>query len=282
MYRGDEKGGTDSDNVLDRWILARLQQTIFEMTSALDEYELDRSAKPLGDFLDDLSTWYVRRSRERFKGDNAADKKAALETTRFILEEFSKLLAPFMPFTADDIYSKVTKGGKEESVHLDAWPASRELNSENVEVIENMELVREIVSLGLEARAKAGIKVRQPLRELKIKGGVLEGEYLSLVKDEVNVKEVAFDESLAENVMLDTNITSELKEEGDLRDLIRAIQDFRKKEGLTPSDKVKLEVTASKETSELIEKHTNELKRAALLSDLKVNLGENISFRLIK
>ena len=142
--------------------------------------------------------------------------------------------------------------------------------------------MREIVSLGLEARAKAGIKVRQPLRELKIKGGVLEGEYLSLVKDEVNVKEVAFDESLAENVMLDTNITSELKEEGDLRDLIRAIQDFRKKEGLTPSDKVKLEVTASKETSELIEKHTNELKRAALLSDLKVNLGENISFRLIK
>ena len=95
-----------------------------------------------------------------------------------------------------------------------------------------MKKVRRVVSLGLEERAKAGIKVRQPLNKLKVKSEKLKDEYIILIKDEVNVKEVSFEEKTANEVELDTEITPELKEEGDLREIIRQIQDLRKKEGL--------------------------------------------------
>ena len=292
LYGEDEEAVADSENILDIWILTRLNQLISETSAAMDSYELDKAAKPIADFIDDLSTWYLRRSRERFKSDNKKDKETALETTKYVLTELSKVLAPFMPFIADDLYLKVTNGEKEpldsargkESVHLESWPETKEVSNENREVIDEMRKARGIVSLGLEARAKAGIKVRQPLQTIKAKSEKLKPEFTELVKDEVNVKGVVFDENIAEEVLLDTEITPKLKEEGDLRDLIRAIQDFRKESGLTPKDKIELSVVCGEENAELIKRHESEIKKATLLSVITVNkeAGAELSFGIAK
>ena len=117
--------------------------------------------------------------------------------------------------------------------------------------------------------------------KLKVKSGKLKEEYLVLIKDEVNVKEVIFEDRLQEEVELDTNITPELKEGGDLRDLIRAIQDFRKNEGLTPSDKVAIQISAPEETVAIVEKYAGELKGAALLTSIETKKGEELSFALL-
>lgn len=255
-----------SDNVLDRWILARLAELGSEMTASLDAYELDRAVKPIGSFVDDLSTWYLRRSRERFKSDDADDRIAASETTRTVLTELSKLLAPVMPFLAEHLYRSMK--GERESVHLEVWPA---LKNPDVEILSLMADVRRIVSLALESRAKAGIKVRQPLALLRVKNTekeVLHDELVSLIKDEINVKEVALDVTLTEDVALDTTITPELKKEGQFRDLIRAVQELRKQTGLTPSDSATLTVATDERGRVLIEEFASELKKTSILREI--------------
>ena len=103
---------------LDAWIICRLSEVRMLVGTHLDAYEFDRASRPLADFIDDLSTWYIRRSRDRFKSKDASDRSQALVATRFVLNEFSKLMAPFMPFTAEDIYQKTKLAGAKESVHL--------------------------------------------------------------------------------------------------------------------------------------------------------------------
>ena len=122
-YESSVSYAADSTNILDQWILSRLNQLNSEVTQAMEKYELDKATRPFADFIDDLSTWYLRRSRDRFKGDDENDKVAALSTTRLVLIELSKLLAPFMPFIAEEIYMKLNGGI--ESVHLENWPSSR-------------------------------------------------------------------------------------------------------------------------------------------------------------
>src|SRR3989339_548073 len=184
-----------SNNILDQWILARLNQLILEVTKAVDKYELDKAVRPVALFVDDLSTWYLRRSRDRFKANNQKDKTQAIETTRFILEELAKIIAPVMPFYADELYQKVKSFAGKESVHLDIWPEAHKLTLMEEKIISEMEEIRKIVSFGLEARSKANIKVRQPLKSLKIKNQKLKfseeekKKYQDLIKDEVNVKE---------------------------------------------------------------------------------------------
>ena len=108
MYKtGDVEASTASDNALDVWILSLLHKLHTDVTTALDAYEIDKAARPLMEFIDDLSTWYIRRSRDRFKADDA-DKQRALETTKYVLIEYAKLLAPFTPFMADDVFMRVT------------------------------------------------------------------------------------------------------------------------------------------------------------------------------
>ncbi len=281
----------ESKNILDQWVLARLNQLNEEITTAMEKYELDRAARPIADFIDDLSTWYLRRSRDRFKGDDAKDKEMALETTQFVLQEFSKLIAPFMPFIAEDIYQQVKNVEGEESVHLEDWPTASKKggniftalfskgndSGEKNGVLSDMAEVRRIVSLGLEARAKAGIKVRQPLGELKIKNKKLGKEYLELIKDEVNVKNVVAVENLKESseVDLDTVMTPELKEEGQMRELLRAIQDLRKESGLRVEDRVDLTVETSDEGLKLIEKFEKEISKTAGLSAIKFEKVES-------
>lgn len=264
------KGTGTSKNVLDRWILARLEETLSSMERSLNAYKLDSATRPIGEFVDDLSTWYLRRSRDRFKSDNAKDRSAALATTRYVLQEFSKIIAPTMPFIAEEIYQNVKEKKSSESVHLEAWPKGSALKSSDKRLVADMAEVKTIASLGLEARAKAGIKVRQPLSKLEVKSEKLKGknELLRLIKDEINVKEIEFDKKLEQEVYIDAVITPELKKEGQFREFTRNIQDLRKKEGFTPKDRVLLEVQTGGDGRDLIASFAHDIRRICLLRDI--------------
>lgn len=221
----------DSDYVLDKWLLERFNILKKEVTKSLDSFELDKASRPFGDFVDDLSTWYVRRSRDRFK----EGKTESIETLGYVLKELSKVLAPIMPFVSEEIYQDIRIDSDPESVHLENWPEEdsfwKNIFAKRSNILEEMKEVRGIISEALEKRSSSGIKVRQPLSSLTLKGKVRD-EYIELIKDEVNVKEVVFGDKLE----LDTNITEDLKKEGVTRDVIRFIQDLRKKAGLNPDD----------------------------------------------
>ncbi len=236
-----------SSNPLDLWILARLTDVLSEATESLDNYKLLEPVRGLREFLDDFSTWFVRRSRDRIKeGD-----KDAKQTMYFVLKTFVKILAPFAPFTAEDLYQNLKTKEDPESVHLESWP---QLALENEDVLVKMEHTRRIVSEALEARSKANIKIRQPLQSLRAN---LEGAYPELIKDEVNVKIVEDKEG---DMFLDTNLTPELIEEGLVREEIRSIQDLRKEKGLKPGELLNISVPIEKK--DLYQKFEKEIKRA--------------------
>lgn len=269
-----------SDNVLDQWALARLNKLICDVTAATDKYEIDRATRPIGDFIDDLSTWYLRRSRDRFKSVNVDDKNQAIETTRFILEQLAKVIAPSMPFYADELYQKVKATDGKESVHLASWPDQSKISKVEEKLITDMEEVRKIVTLGLEARSKSNIKVRQPLAKLKIKTDKVLEEYLGLVKDEINVKEVVIDNSIPALVELDLNITSELKAEGQARELIRGIQELRKQKNLNPSDIVNLKIKTEQIGQDLVKKFEVEIKKTTQVRN--ISFGEIEEATIVK
>jgi isoleucyl-tRNA synthetase len=194
------------------------------------------------------------------KSDDAEDKALALGTLRYVLRELSKVMAPSMPFYAEYLWSRIREEHEEESVHLASWPEEHQVDTE---VIASMEATRAIVSLALELRTKANIKVRQPLSALRVKHVFAkDGEdYLALIRDEVNVKEIISDSGMHEEVRLDTEITPELKMEGDVREFIRQIQDLRKSMGLEAKDRVSLCVQTSKEGEAMISAFRPEIER---------------------
>lgn len=259
MYQAGERASSNSSHILDRWIIARLNETNTLVSEGLDMYVIDKAARPILDFVDDLSTWYVRRSRDRFKGDGE-DKKQALETMRFVLKDFAKISAPFVPFVSEEVYQAVKEEDDSESVHLCNWPLLHQGYAGHASVLKNMEKVRDLVRQSLELRQKSGVKVRQPLQELRIKNRELQEEYLEILKDEVNVKEIVFSDVIS-GVVLDTHITEELKQEGDYRELLRAIQDLRKRHDLSPKDTITLFVSENGE--QLIRKFEGELSKLA-------------------
>ncbi|MBI3632590.1 MAG: class I tRNA ligase family protein [Candidatus Vogelbacteria bacterium] len=276
-----------SANVLDIWIMARLSTLSEEVEKNLKDYQLDRAARPILDFVDDLSTWYLRRSRERFKSDDPKDKISALLTLRHVLNEFSKIIAPFMPFIAEEIYQATNVQGSTlnvESVHLKSWPFFGEVLDDETEnkkkIFEEMKSVRGIVSMALDERKRLAIPVRQPLAGLKFKKVELKdrSDLLELIKDEVNVKSVTFDAGIEKDVELDINITPELKTEGSLRELTRALQDIRKKMNFRPDQKAKLVFYGNYDTKGFISKFDLEIKKAVNLTLIKEqdNNGEEI------
>ena len=247
-------------SVLDKWLLAKLNLLIKEVTTQMEAYDLVRSVRPIAEFIDEFSTWWLRRSRERFKEDGQ-DKNQALAVFRYVLLELAKVMAPFTPFIAEYLYREV--GGEKESVHLDKWPEAIEKLIDN-KILEQMAQVRKVVEMGLAARAENNIKIRQPLNKLVVHGYQLSAEFGSLIADEVNVKEVEFVKGAELKVELDTKITDELKVEGAVRELIRSINDRRKKQGLTISDKIKVLWQSDGEIIKKIfadEKYVAELKK---------------------
>jgi isoleucyl-tRNA synthetase len=262
LFADGTKAHTKSKHILDQWILAKINTLIPVVTEAMESYDLVRASRPLKDFVTDLSTWYIRRSRDRFKGSDVFDRTQALGTARHVFKEFSKLIAPIMPFIAEEIYLKVREEKDPESVHLADWPEANKsffsFLSPEKNILSNMEETRRVTSLALEARTKANIKVRQPLSKLEVKTKLPE-EYLEIIKDELNVKEVVINPNLSEEVLLDTKLTPELEEEGRVRDVIRAIQEWRKEKGLKPGETAPYEVSEADKA--FFAKHAEEIKK---------------------
>jgi isoleucyl-tRNA synthetase len=271
LYRDKNLEGNDtpqSKNILDRWILARLDELTKLMTDNLDNYKLLEPVRAVRDFVGDLSTWYLRRSRERIKGGD----KDAKATLYFALKTLAKLIAPFAPFAGEDLWLNLKLESDPESVHLTKWPKGEKIN---FEIIESMRVTRNIVTLGLEARQKAKIQVRQPLAKLEVKSFDLGKEYSELIKDELNVKEVKQNKYLDGDVALDIEITSELKDEGYYRELVRAIQDIRKKMALTPSDLITLSIETDNAGKQLIKKFNSDMKKAVLASQIEFERNDS-------
>jgi len=263
----------ESKNVLDKWIIARLNELTENTTKQLDDYKLLEPVRSIREFIDDLSTWYLRRSRDRIKDGDVEAKM----TLYYVIKTLIKLMAPFAPFASEDIWQKLKNENDVESVHLTDWPEADKVDSK---VIEEMKEVRELVTLGLQARQKAGIPVRQPLNKIDLPDG-FSGDYVDIIKEELNIKNVAYHmkaETGIFNINPDFEITPELKQEGQYRELVRAIQDIRKKNGLNPSDVVTLVVGTNTEGQELINKFKSELMKAVSAKEVQIkeNSGEII------
>ncbi len=272
MYKGEKPpvASEASENILDRWIITRLKELNITVTGAMERYELDRAARPFTDFVDDLSTWYLRRSRDRFKEENE-DRQAALSTIRYVLVELSKMMAIFMPFLAESMYLSLKGEISQGSVHLESWPEYGDLGEGENNLLVQMTEVRRLVSVGLEMRAKSSLKVRQPLAKISLKNESLKerADLLNLIKEELNIKDVIFDASQEGEMILDTVITPELKAEGQLRDLIRSIQELRKTGDFKPGEPAYLIAVANPSGRGFLESNWSEAAKISSLVEVE-------------
>ncbi len=252
---------SDSHRLLDEWITARAEELVLAVGDYLARYDTPHATRAIQEYVGDLSTWYLRRSRRR-------KDTAFVQTMRECLLVSSKVIAPFMPFLAEALYqdliSRGAGSGMPESVHLADWPKDISKIKNQKSKIEQMAEIRRLASLALAKRAEAGIKVRQPLARIEIRSPKSEirnnKELLEILKDEVNVKKIVFNSKLAEEVELDMQITSELREEGIVRELVRMIQGLRQDAKLKPHDRIIGMAECSKEIADIISKHEKLLK----------------------
>ena len=234
-------------NPLDIWLVSRVHQVHNQITEGMEAYNIPAALSSVLEFIDDMSNWFVRRSRRRFwKSEDDQDKLEAYSTLYYALIYLAKILAPFTPFLAEELYQKMTGAGVvnseiPESVHLLDWPEAGLIDEA---VLTQMAKTREIITAGLAERMKkteteAQIKVRQPLAKLVYAGEKLDDFYEQIIMEEVNVKSVERGEALA----LDKTLTQKLLEEGKIRELIRFVQAARKKAGLNVDDRIRLMVS---------------------------------------
>ena len=227
-------------NPLDRWVVSRLHELNQAIVEGMEEYNLPKALSGVLPFVDDLSNWFVRRSRRRFwKSEDDGDKAEAYLTLYTVLTQLAMLLAPFTPFLAEELYQQMTGSG--ESVHLLDYPMETEVDEK---VLDEMARARKVIADGLALRMQKSeteeqIKIRQPLNRLVYAGEKLPEMYEQIIAEEVNVKAV---ENGAE-MWLDKELTAELREEGWVRDLIRAVQAARKKAGLQVDDRIRLSLS---------------------------------------
>lgn len=266
-----------SSNLLDQWMLARLRQAITEVTSGMEEYRLDKASRPIADLLDDTSNWYVRRSRRRFwKSEDDDDKLAAYETLHYTILRTAQLLAPFSPFLSDYIWRKMAKGTHlPGSVHLSDWPSVKKPDTTSQIMLENMADARTLITEGLSQRAAAACKVRQPLSKATVTGMEMSPALQQIMADELNVKEVINQEGTAMGISVDTTLTDELRAEGLARDLIRSIQNARKKAGFNVDDRIELRIeSSSKEINQAFKRFQDVIFAETLATGELIGEGE--------
>ena len=334
-------------NVMDKWIISKLNTLVKEVAKKLDSYDITTAALLIEDFTDELSNWYVRRNRERFWSQKLDDEKIGAYVTLYkVLTTLVKISAPFVPFITDEIYQNLVVNLDKtapESVHLCLWPEVDE-KAINPELEKEMDLAYKIVKLGRSARNSANIKNRQPLSKMLISVDTLPKYYEDIVKEELNVKEVVLGAEMsqyvdfeikpnlpvlgkeygkliprikeeiskknqmdlantvknggveyieiddtqialnAENllvtmqgkegfafsgegeigVVLDTQITKELKEEGYVREILSKVQNMRKDKGFEVLDKINLYISGNKMLEEVIKQNEEIIKHDTL------------------
>ncbi|QHT45266.1 isoleucine--tRNA ligase [Bacillus sp. SB49] len=354
-YEYNEKE-TGEKTLLDRWVLSRLNSVTVVVNEALDAYDFTKAAKALEKYIDEVSNWYIRRSRDRFWEEGMTEsKKAAYHTLHEVLVQLSQLMAPYTPFLADDIYHNLTGG----SVHLAFFPKVDE-SVMNTQLEEDMDAVLQVVELARGVRNTEAIKTKQPLSELAVipvnpeKGKALE-EYSSIIRDEINVKDVVvkqssedlvrydvklnfraagpvlgknvglvkgFLEKMSEeeaaqvvreekvlvptadgdvevtmdllnvervadaglsmgsnqdfHVVLDTTITEELRLEGIAREVIRAIQDERKKQDLPIDLRVNIALSGDADVQQAIKQNESLIRENVLVNELNMKEQEGM------
>ncbi|PLX26048.1 isoleucine--tRNA ligase [Candidatus Parcubacteria bacterium] len=269
LYQNEEalKLDVNKDDIMDSWILTKINVLLENVTKEMDNYNTVKSTRYIMDFVQELSTWYIRRSRARFKNEDSRNQ--AIATLHYVLIRLAKIMAPFTPFVAESIW-KETNNTELESVHLSDWP---EIDKKYIdkEVLEQMDLIRSITETVHAIRAKAGIKVRQPLAKVVVSKKV-EDAYKDILAEELNVESVEASKEIKEQdgwelaetnnfkVALDTNLTDDLKDKGVVREIIRFINALRKDSGLKPSDRpVETYQTDSKYLQDIIVKFKDEI-----------------------
>jgi len=276
-------------SVLDRWIISKLNKLGEVAEEALDHFDAMTASRAIEEFVvGDLSQWYIRRSRDRFgpTAPDGEDKKAAYSTLYSVLFILSKLLAPFTPFIAEEIYLNLASGqkgyrgrkstvsGMEDSVHLSRWPDHHDYLIDR-KLLEDMPLVREIVERGHSFRKAKKIGLRQPLPELKVREfpGFQSGykaELSALIADELNVKKVTLRGGKGElAVEFNTRLTGELRAEGSARELVREIQALRKKRGLELGDRIEVTYPKTPENESAVKHFEDLIKQKTLATALK-------------
>ncbi len=346
-----------SENVMDKWVMSKLNTLIKDVEEHLDNYRITQAALQLQEFVDELSNWYVRRNRSRFWTTELTDDKIGAYTTLYnVLTTLVKIAAPFVPFMTEEIYQNLVinldKDAKE-SVHLCEWPIY-DASAIDIELEEKMDLAYKIVKLGRSARNGANIKNRQPLSEMLVSTKSLPEYYGDIIKEELNIKMVEFGADLSKyvnfeikpnlpvlgkaygrfipairkaiseknqmelaqainngdyvfidvegcedqikltsenllvtmqglegfafagegevGVVLDTNITQELKEEGYVREILSKVQNLRKDSGFEVADKIKLYVSGNEMLEEVIRKFEDHIKKETLSLEVAYDL----------
>jgi isoleucyl-tRNA synthetase len=267
------------ENVLDKWIVDLVNNLALEVTHQLDDYETAEASKLIINFVEDLSTWYIKNSRNRFKSDQLKEKLGAMNTLTYVLHNLSKILAPFTPFISEMIYQKLREKNlaKYESVHLDLWPGvDQNLFYPNLR--DKMNLTQEIVQKSLELRENAKMPLRQVLKKITLKGVSLKEEFLEIITNALNVKEIIVEnEDVTElSIELDTEITKELKLEGIARNLIRNINNYRKKINLSTNNRINLYFIAEDdEILEAISKYQDYIQKSVQADAIFNKLDDN-------
>lgn len=281
-----------SDHILDRWILARVHSVVRTIDSMIAGYTLPKAIAEIKPLVDDISTWYIRRSRDRFvEGDNNA-----LQTLYQVLLLVVTAIAPIAPFIAEYLYQELKRALptdiQQESVHLLLFPSLADQTAEEQSVLTTMELARKAASLGQSIRVEKAIALKQPLSQMFVNTKEpLTAEYLDLLSEELNVQETLAVAELTEKeflavkndqgieVGLNLEITPELAEKGLLREVTRAIQASRKNASLQIGQHAKIQIyTESTSIKELVAKYSAELKQATLLESIDIvqqSLGES-------
>jgi isoleucyl-tRNA synthetase len=268
-WDGDIHDHSEScENVLDTWILSKIHSLINDVDTATKRYDLQSATRCILPFIDDLSNWYVRRSRKRFwKSDEAEDKQLAYKTLHYVMVQFAHVLAPFAPFMADELYRNLT-GNK--SVHLNDWPKVGHINEL---VTAEMDSLRSAVNDGLSLRSKSQMKTRQPLASITVTGGQDLGpqkfEYLKVLEEELNVKSVNWSTEGEYSVDIDLQLTPELISEGISREIVRLVQSARKDAGLQVDDRINLNLnTESQAINQSVSVHADYISSETLAVSL--------------
>ena len=344
-----------STNVMDRWIISKLNTLVKEVAQKLDSYDITGAGVAIEEFTDELSNWYVRRNRERYWAKDLTDDKIGAYTTLYrVLVTLAKVAAPFVPFITDEIYTNLVCNldrSQPESVHLCTWPEVNE-SEIDADLEKEMGLAYKIVQLGRSARNAENIKNRQPLSEMLISVDTLPDYYGNIVKDELNVKQVVLGAEMSDyvnfeikpnlpvlgkeygklipkireainsmnqmdlankvknggyesiivddteitlnadnllvtmqgregfafagegeiGVVLDTKLTAELKEEGDVREVLSKVQNLRKDKGFEVMDKIILYVNGNEVVENLVKKYEEQIKEETLAKEVRYNV----------